>query len=145
MIAGSKAHERHLLVRAGETQVALPLGRVRRVLRTIEVHPVAGAPPALLGLGGWGGEPLVVLDLRSMLEGGEPTSAAAPCVVVVSTGAADEREVVALAVDEAMTVVAIPAASLTATEGEGLVAGEAELDGQLIRVVGVDRLGGRSG
>ena len=132
-------------MRAGEAHVALPLSRVRRVLRSLEIYPVAGGPPALLGLGGWGGEPLVVLDLRTVLEGGEPTSAAAPSVVVVSTGAPDDREVVALAVDEAMTVVAIPRATIAATEGCGLIAGEAELGGRLVRVVGVERLAGGAG
>ncbi len=111
------------------------------MLRSLDVYPVSGGPPELLGLGGWGGEPLVVLDLRTVLEGGEPTTSASPSVVVVSTGSDDHPEVVALAVDEALNVVAISHADVTETEGAGPVGGEAELDGRLVRMVRVDRLG----
>ena len=44
----------HLLVRAGEYACALPLAQVRRVVRSLTVHPLPGAAGELEGLAEFG-------------------------------------------------------------------------------------------
>ena len=62
---------RFLVVRAGEAVCALELIQVRRILRSLKIHPIPGAQPELLGLSQWRGEPLALLDLRELVAGGE--------------------------------------------------------------------------
>lgn len=93
--------ERVLVVDAGGDRYGIPLGVVRRVLRDLRIVPVPGAPARLLGLAGFGGEPLAVLDLRSVLTGTDPLSSSPAVVVVVGT---DGAEVLGLAVDHAAGV-----------------------------------------
>ncbi len=58
---------RYLLVRVGEHECALPLARVRRVVRTLAVQPLPGAAPALLGVAGLRGRLVPVWSLRILL------------------------------------------------------------------------------
>lgn len=126
----------HLLVRLGETVAALPARGVRRVLRAIKVYPMSGAGEGLLGLSEFAGEPLVVLDLARLL-GVEVPAGPPPTVTVVAwIGPEAEREIVGLAVDEALEV--------TSIDGAAIAGGEALVGGIPVRLIDLERLAGEA-
>jgi len=131
----------HLLVQAGEYVCALPLRSVRRVLRALTVHPLPGATDELKGLAEFGGEPLPVLELARLV--GAPTGAkpAYPVTIVVWVGPQDARELVGLAADAALEVSEVQLTSVVAGNG-GFILGEALVDGEVVRVVNLEALGG---
>lgn len=131
----------HLLVRAGEYVCALPLASVRRVLRSLPVHALPGASAELLGLAEFGGEPLPVLDLGRLVKAAPGANPSYPVTVVVWAGPPQVREMVGLSADAALEVVAIPPDSVLAGDG-GLLQGEALLQGEVVRVLNLQSLGG---
>jgi chemotaxis signal transduction protein len=136
-----------LLVRLGVATAALPAAAVRRVARSLPVAPLPGASGALLGLVEFGGEPLPVLDLAQLLErsaaestapetraagGARPAAKPAPAVTVIAwVGDAGERELLGLAVDEALDVARLEPSDIP---GEALHAGVP------VRLVDLERL-----
>ena len=130
----------HLLVRAGEYVCALPLGSVRRVVRSLTVHPLPGAADELQGLAEFGGEPLPVLSLARLVNASPGANPSYPVTVVVWVGAADAREMVGLSADAALEVVELSTASIVAGDG-GLLLGEAPLNGEVVRVLDLESLG----
>jgi chemotaxis signal transduction protein len=137
----------YLLLRAGDYVCALPLGAVRRVVRALTVHPLPGASGELLGLAEFGGEPLAVLDLARLVRAAPGANPACPVTVVVWIGPPESREAVGLAADAALEVVEIPAAAIAGGAGSaggdiGLVAGEAPVGEQVVRVLSLEALGG---
>jgi chemotaxis signal transduction protein len=125
----------HLLVRVGETTAALPAAAVRRVVRSLRLHPLPGAGEGLLGLAEFAGEPLAVLDLARLM-GAAGVAGATPAVTVVTwIGTAGDRELVGLAVDEALEVAELDAAVAAAGAGELLV-GE-----RPVQLLDLERLG----
>lgn len=143
--AGS--HTSHLLVRAGGYVCALPLGAVRRVVRALAVHPLPGGAPELKGLAEFAGEPLPVLDLGRLVGaaagGGTGAQAGAPVTIVAWAGPPEAREMVGLSVDAALEVVEVPLETVVGGVGgaSGLVAGEAAVHGQVVRVLDLAALG----
>ena len=125
----------HLLVRVGETTAALPATAVRRVVRAPRLYPVPGAGEGLLGLAEFAGEPLAVLDLAALMGAPGAAGATPPVTVVTWIGAGGERELVGLAVDEALEVADIDAAT-AAAGGGGLL-----LDERPVRLLDLERLG----
>ena len=123
----------HLLVRVGATTAAMPALAVRRVVRALELHPLPGAGEGLLGLSAFGGEPLAVLDLARLLGVTGAASSTAPVTVVAWIGPHYERDLVGLAVDEALEVASL--------DGETPAAGEARVRGVRVRLVDLERLG----
>lgn len=123
----------HLLVRLGETVAALPARDVRRVLRAVKVHPMSGAGEGLLGLAEFAGEPLVVLDLARLAGVETPAGPPPPVTVVAWIGPEAEREIVGLAVDEALEV--------TALDGAAIAGGEALVGGVPVRLIDLERIG----
>lgn len=121
----------HLLVRVGEVTAAMPAAAVRRVVRALELHPLPGAGDGLLGLAEFAGEPIAVLDLARLMGLGEGGTAAV--TVVAWIGPQAERELVGLAVDEALAVATLAGAAIGADEA--LVAGAP------VRLVDLERLG----
>jgi chemotaxis signal transduction protein len=104
--------ERCLLVRAGDRLCALPLARVRRVVRALPVTPLPGAAPELLGIAEFGGEPLPVLDLARLVGAAPDPAPALPVTVVVLAGRAGEAEELAgLAADAAADIAEVPASA----------------------------------
>jgi chemotaxis signal transduction protein len=136
----SRAAATHLLVRAGEYVCALPLAAVRRVLRALPVHPLPGAAPELRGLAEFGGDPLPVLDLARLARAPQSANPTHPVTVVAWAGAGEARELVGLAADAALAVAHVAAAAVVGGDG-ALVAGEALVDGQVVRVIDLEALG----
>ncbi len=131
---------RALLVETGDYLCALPVNRIRQVVRALPVHPLPGASPELLGLAEFTGEPIPVLDLGRLV--GAPTGARPPnpVTVVVWAGPPDARELVGLAADAALEIVEIAPADVAAA-GTGPVGGEVVVDGRPACLVNLEALG----
>lgn len=131
---------RALLVETGEYLCALPVNRVRQVVRALPLHPLPGSAPELLGLAEFTGEPIAILDLGRLI--GAPAAArpANPVTVVVWAGPPDAREPVGLAADAALEIVEIAPADVAAA-GPGLVSGEVALGGRTACVLNLEALG----
>ncbi|HEY0510833.1 MAG TPA: chemotaxis protein CheW [Thermoanaerobaculia bacterium] len=130
----------HLLVRAGEYACALPLAAVRRVVRSLTVHPLPGAAGELEGLAEFGGEPLPILNLARLINASPGANPSYPVTVVVRVGPAEGREMVGLAADAALEVVHVPPESIVAGDG-GFLQGEAAVGGEVVRVINLEALG----
>ncbi len=133
---------RFLLLRTGCVLCAVPIGRVLRVRRKLHVHPVPGSDSRLVGLAQYRGEPLTVLDIGVLVDGDKQPSENQPITVVVRAGA-QGLETIGLAVDEAVDLATIPEATITVLS-EGLVAGEAVLGSELVRILDLGALGDAS-
>ena len=134
----------HLLVQAGEYVCALPLVSVRRVLRSLTVHPLPGSAPELEGLAEFGGEPLPVLNLARMVNAAPGANPAYPVTIVVWTGPPDARELMGLAADAALEVADVPPGSIVLGGGMGeggFLLGEAPVAGKVVRVINLEALG----
>jgi len=139
--AGSERSEiSHLLVRAGEYLCALPLPDVRRVLRSLVVHPLPGAAPELRGLAEFAGEPLAVLDLARLVRAPQGANPTHPVTVIAWIGQGEGRELVGLAADGALDVVRLPAEGTVGGDGN-LVRGEAVVGGEAVRVLDLEAFG----
>lgn len=125
----------HVLCRSGLLRCALPVSEVVETLRPLPLRPVAGAPPAVLGVAIVRGEPTPVVDLAAAI--GAPAGVAPGRFVVVRAG---ERRV-ALAVGEVLGVRALDAARLRELPPllrdarDGAVESIATLDGELVAVI----------
>lgn len=129
----------HLLVRIGESTAALPASGVRRVVRTPRLHPLPGAGEGLLGLAEFAGEPLAVLDLAGLLGSAEAAGAVPAVTVVAWVGPGADRELVGLAVDEALEVTEIDTRAAAEAGGEVLLADRP------VRLIDLQTLGGEAG
>ena len=133
----------HLLVQAGEYVCALPLVSVRRVVRSLAVHPLPGSAPELEGLAEFGGEPLPILNLARMVNAAPGANPSYPVIVVVWAGTSESREIMGLAVDAALEVADVPTSSVVAGGG-GFLLGEAPVAGRVVRVLNLEALGHES-
>lgn len=75
----------HLAMRVGEETFAVPITRVRRLVRDVDVVPLPGAPAHLLGVVNVRGELITVYDLPALF--GYPAVAHADAGIVVIKGA----------------------------------------------------------
>lgn len=132
--------DRYLLVQVGEDLCLLPLDRVRRVVRELAITPLPGTSAELKGLAEFGGEPLPVLDLGQLAKAPPGPNPPYAVTVVAWAGPSEARELVGLAVDAVLEVVAVPAEAV-ATGGDGVVRGEAMLGDRAVRVVSLAALG----
>ena len=140
---GGLATGSHLLVQAGEYVCALPLVSVRRVVRSLTVHPLPGSAPELEGLAEFGGEPLPVLNLARMISAAPGANPSYPVTVVVWVGPPEAREIMGLAVDAALEVADVPFSAVVAGGG-GFLFGEAPVAGKVVRVLNLEALGRES-
>jgi len=131
----------HLVVACGDRLCALPLGSIRRVVRALETHPLPGSAPELAGLAEFGGEPVPVLDLAMMVGAQTGPSPAFPVTVLAWVGPAHHHELVGLAVDQALEVVAL-APHEVLRSGDGVLLGEVLVGGSPVAVVDLERLAG---
>lgn len=140
MKVAEEAARRYLLVRAGDRLVAIEARLVRRILRALSTTPLPGARPELLGLAEFAGEPLPVLDLAQLVGAGPGPAASFPVTVVVWVSSPAGPELVGLAADAALDLVAI-APSAIAAVNQGVVVGEAVLAQGTAELVDLARLG----
>lgn len=129
-----------LTVRAGDAWCAMPLPRVRRVIRSLKLHPLPGAGPEIAGLAEVDGEPLVILSLERLIEAPPGPAAEFPITLLVEVGGA-AREVVGLAADQPGDIVYLVGSAI-AGPSRGLIRGEARLGRGLVRVLDLAALGG---
>ena len=131
---------RALLLETGEFLCALPIGRVRQVMRALQVYPSPGTAAGFLGLAEFAGEPIPVLDLGRLV--GAPAGArpARPVTVVAWAGPAGHRELVGLAADAALEIVDV-APDATGSGRAGVVGGPVAAGGRAVRVLDMEELG----
>jgi len=137
---GGRGSSRHLLVRSGEYLCALPLSSVRRVVRALTVRPLPGSAEELKGLAEFAGEPLPVVDLAKLVGAPPGANPDYPVTVVAWAGPKDARELIGLAADSALEVIDLPDRSVVAGDG-GVIAGEANVEGEPVRVIDLQALG----
>lgn len=130
----------HLLVRAGDAVCALPIAQVRRVVKALAVHRLPGAAAELLGLAEHAGEPLAVIDLARLVGAAAGANPTYPVTVVVAAGPPEAPELVGLAADSALEVVELSPSAAVGGEA-GVLAGEVEVAGEVVRVVDLSALG----
>lgn len=134
----------HLLVQAGEVVCALPLDAVRRVVKALAVHRLPGAAGELSGLAEFAGEPLPVLDLARLVGAAPGATPEYPVTVIAWAGSAAARELVGLAADSALEVAPIEPSGVVSVEA-GVVAGEAQVGDEVVRVLDMVALGRAEG
>lgn len=136
-----KASRPYLVVRAGATFCGLPVDRIRKVVRALPVHGIAGSNPVLLGLSQLDGEPIGVLDLGRLVGVGATGTTEHGVTVVALVGPPDRLETVGLAADEALQV-----ASYEIEEGEILdpeaTFSERSRGDRVVKLLNLSRLGG---
>ena len=132
-IARTEGVHRYLLVRSGGARWALPADQVRRVVRNLACHSVPGGRPHLLGLAQYGGEPLAVLDLPTLVAGGTLRSDHRATVILGRRG---ERSasVLGLAIDEAQRVVTLADPPQPGPD-DSLVQGTVTIGGDSVKVL----------
>lgn len=130
---GEGALARCLVVRSGGEQFCLPTSCVRGVLRNHAVYPVPGASAPMVGLAEVGGEPVVVVDLKELVEGRGGVEDHS-LILLVHTGEGESAQTVGLAIDEALEMVPVPERE-GGTVPPGLVAGEGSFNGQRMRIL----------
>jgi chemotaxis signal transduction protein len=131
---------RALLLETGEFLCALPIGRVRQVVRALQVHPSPGTAAGFLGLAEFAGEPIPVLDLGRLV--GAPTGArpARPVTVIAWAGPAGDRQLVGLAADAALEIVEV-AADVAGSGRAGVIGRQPPAGGRAVRVLDMEALG----
>ena len=132
-VVSSEGVRRYLLVRSGGTRWALPADHVRRVVRNLTCHPVPGGQPHLLGLAQYGGEPLAVLDLYTLVSGGMLRSDHRATVILGRRGERSGSSL-GLAIDEAQRVVTLADPPQPGLD-DSLVQGTVTIDGGPVSVV----------
>jgi chemotaxis signal transduction protein len=137
--AGQKERAAHLIVRAGRACFGLRTTSIRRLVSSMELHPLAGGGPHVAGLAEFAGEPLLVIDLLGALEAGQSCSRS--LVVVVDTGHGAGRESFGMAVDEALEVTVIDRSDVEPRRGTGPMCGHVSVSGRRVAVLDVASLG----
>jgi purine-binding chemotaxis protein CheW len=126
---------------------ALDILGVQEVLAAVEVEPVPGTPPAVLGVINLRGRIVAVIDLRLCL-GFPAAGAAGPCCVVV---AELDGEPLGLRIDGIAEICAVaegmirPAPAVRGHQPDPLVRGMINRGGQLITLLDARQLPRRAG
>lgn len=76
----------HLIVRAGERKVALPMTALRAVVPAPPLSRLPAEAPALAGLVALAGEPVAVVDLALLLGIDQPPARSGQMLVVIDDG-----------------------------------------------------------
>ena len=133
-----EVYERFLLVRTGRLSCALPASDVVRVVRRLRCHAVPGSRSRLVGLAQYGGDPLPVLDLHVLVEGGA-SNARHHSTVILGRGRRRGHPVLGLAVDEVLRVVNLPQRAAADSEID-LVGETMEFEGEEVKVLNTQQL-----
>jgi chemotaxis signal transduction protein len=129
-----------VMARAGDSWCALPLTKVRRVIRSLKLYPLPGSGEEIAGLAEVDGEPIVVLSLERVIGAPPGPSAEFPATLLVEVGDGGVQEVLGLAVDEAGDIVDLKE-TLIVGPAQGLVRGETHVDKIPVRVIDLAELG----
>lgn len=132
--------DRYLMVQVGEDLCLLPLHRVRRIVRDLDVTPLPGTSAELKGLAEFGGEPLPVLDLGQLVKAPPGPNPPYAVTVIAYAGPDEAQELIGLAVDAVLEVVTVPADAVAAV-GDGVIRGEASLRETPVRLISLAALG----
>ena len=122
-----------MLVRSAGLRCAVPAASVRRVVRDLASHPLAGGRPHLVGLSQYGGEPLAIIDLHALLTGSQPRPDHRT-TIIVKPPAGPLRGSLGLAVDEAVNVIRLDQDDRS-SDAAGLVAAEADHEGDPLLIL----------
>jgi chemotaxis signal transduction protein len=112
-------------------------------MRALPIQPLPGAAAELRGLAEFAGEPLPILDLARLVAAPPGANPSFPVTIVAWAGPAAAREAVGLAADAALEVVDLPAGATVGGDG-GLIAGEASVGDEVVRVLDLEALGRRA-
>jgi chemotaxis signal transduction protein len=133
---GGEPH--YLLLRSGGHRCAIPVASTQQVIRSLEVHPLPGSEPRLVGLAQAAGEPIAVVDLHALLDpDGNVGSGRELTVVVRRSG---RHAWIGLAADEAFGVIQIRAADDPAPDDPSWVVGRRLIDKRPTLILDPDRL-----
>ena len=120
------------------TPYALPVARVREIVRVPAITPVPRVPPEIRGVIALRGEIVQILDLRMRigLEAAQPTRKTR--IIVLHD---DDDRVTGVLVDEVSEVVRVPEPDLRASSGEGELVSELFARGEdFVSVIELDRV-----
>ena len=118
---------------------AVPVERVREVVRLRPITPVPRVPEAILGAVALRGEVVQVVDLRLRLGLEQRESTRASRLIVLH---GDDNRGTALLVDSVRDVLQVPEESLRPAEGvrEGFVSGLALHDAEFVSILDIERI-----
>ncbi len=129
---------KYLVVRSGGEQFGIRTSCVLGVLRNHSVYPVPGSAPPLVGLSQVGGEPMVVVDPKELIDG-KVGAEDHGLILLVKAGPESRIQTIGLAIDEALEMVSIPALDSEMEAGK-VTAGETTFDGRRVRILNPERL-----
>jgi purine-binding chemotaxis protein CheW len=112
-----------VVFRLDNQRYALPLAAVERVIRAVEVTPLPGAPPAVVGVIDVRGQVIPVFDLRRRFGLAEREITPEDQFLIASTA----RRAVALVIDEACGVVGREQSAVT--RADAMLPGLEQFDG----------------
>ena len=127
-----------IVFRLDDQRYGLGADAVERVVRTVEITPLPKAPPAVLGVINAEGQVIPVFDMRRRFQLPERSASLSDHLIIARAGGRR----VALAVDEALDVLAPAAATIAAPEqilaGLEYVQGVVRLDDGLLFIHDLD-------
>jgi chemotaxis signal transduction protein len=127
-----------LLVRSGAVRYAFHAAEVVRVVRGLVCHPVPASRIYFLGLAQFGGEPLPVVDLHTLVEG-RTSGARHQNTVILGRERRRSQPLFGLAVDEVLRVIDINE-SVDSRRKNGHLIEEVDIDGESVKIFHTDRL-----
>ena len=127
-----------LLIRSGRLTCAIPASEVVRIVRGLTCHPVPVSDAHFLGLAQYGGDPLPVLDLHTLVEG-QASGRRHHSTVILGRRRSRSHLLVGLAIDEALRVVSIGTEPST-DQGDSLVGAVVEMEGEAVKVLRTELL-----
>ena len=128
-----------LAVRIGRDLHAIPIGAIEEVLPALPIAAVPQCPPFVRGVVFVRGQLIPVLDAAERLGILNHVRVPEPHIVCLQVG----MRRMGLEVDEAVDLIEVPRTALTVDEvnvQEGFLSGFVEREGQLIRILNVDRM-----
>lgn len=127
-----------LLVRSGATNYAISTSEVVRVVRGLVSYPLPGSRSHFLGLAQYGGEPLPVLDLHSLVEG-RASGTRQRSTVILGRGRRRTHSLIGLAVDEVFRVIVFTEPD-NVERAQGFVTHTVEFEGSSVSIVNTGKL-----
>ncbi len=132
--------ENVLLVRCASDFFLLDVGRVRRVVDHMTIHPSPFSVLGLSGLARFGGGPLTVFSLEALAVGEPNVRQVGMTVVVIDIGGSAPAQRLGLAVDEVLEIVSLRETD-PGVAHDSVVSRPLDIDGRQARLFNVDALG----